>query len=138
MIEEKRNRILAAWFDETKTARQIALEENVHESQIANVWHCAKRRGTLPSGYRRLQRPGNGNFGRKLGVKKGLLPGDLSTIPFDEPITTGRKDKLLDALRREHGRDELRKTDDLTEKLESLRQRMMQSNKRLSWEDCAA
>ncbi len=70
------------------------------------------------------------------------LPKDIEPLQGGhEPITVfnrGFDDLLLMALRREHGWDDRRDADDMTERLEKIRRAILQSNKHVKPEECAA
>ncbi len=122
--EDKVNRVVAAWFDATLTAHQVALREGgITEACVSDIWRRAKRVGLLPNVTRKSE--------FRKGAKKGEVQGDHMLHPDAEPhlgydaaITVGEHDKLLSALQLHHAFDPRRMSDDMTARLEEIARSM--------------
>lgn len=124
MIDEaKFNAVVAAWFDEKRTAVTVARDVGVPQWRVYEFWKLGKRRGLIPDRVRSTEAVRFGGGNRTAQGQRGLPPDAEPWAGYDVPLTVGR-DLLLRRLQECHGDDPARADDDMTAQLDGVAQRM--------------
>jgi hypothetical protein len=118
--ESQFNRAVLGWFDAGQPACEIGRDIGIPLWQVYEFWKEGKLRGMIPAHARRAKRPSN-NY--------PSIPEDAEAFwGEDGRASVGKRDLLLARLREFHGDDQMRKQDDMTDRLYGMEQRMSAIN----------